>query len=327
MKKLTLALLSIALLALITLGAKTCTKIPQTPTVSTKQESPTPQVATITQLRNALLDPRGNPTKQLLDLLAFLHIQHDGTLESIVQATQKEWLRQAGKERWQVEEKYAELHEQLMPYLEKVITLQEIKPLQKQYDYAVILGATVSRIRMRLAYLADLWHSGLRVNNIVFLTGQRPLDPEQEKPENLLNANNGILPFKKDWQAPKQLPTMETDMAKLVYDQANLPENLRVIPVEFIDAPAQKTQPGAMRRPNTLDTINSWLKTNPKPGFCLCVSTQPHIGYQDAVMRTYMPAAFQLETVGPAAWSSVHNVIILDALARWLYQEQHNRQK
>jgi hypothetical protein len=280
---------------------------------------------TTQSLRSALFDAQGNPAPALLDLLAFLHVQHDGTLDSIVAATQKEWLRQAGKERWQVEEKYPELRNQLMPYFEKVITLQEIKPLHDHYDYGIVLGAMVSRVRMRFAYLIDLWRAGVRVDKIVFFTGQRKLDPEQESSQILLDANNGFLPFKKDWHLTTPLPTIEIEMAKLVYEQADIPADMQKIPVQFADAPSQIMPDGTIRRPNRIDTINAWLAANPTPGSCLCISTQPHIGYEDAALRTSMPATFSIETVGPAARPTVRNVEILDALTRWLYQEQQMR--
>lgn len=318
MKKLHV-LLSITLLALITIGAKTCSKIPQAPTTNIALAT------TQNTISYKLLDSDNKPTKELLDLLSFMKIPHDGTLDSIVAATQKAWLRQAGKERWQVEEKYTNLTKELTPFFEKVSVLQEIRPRHQHYDYAVILGATLSGVRMRLAYLADLWRAGLRVNSIIFLVGQRPLDPEQESPKLLLDTQNGLLPFKKDWKMTTVLPTMETDMAKFVYEQADLPNDLRKIPVEFIDTPSQKTAQGTMRRPNTPDTIKTWIKTNPKSGSCLCISTQPHIGYQDAVIRTYLPKTFLCEVVGPAAKSDTKNVEILDALARWLYQENQDK--
>ena len=38
----------------------------------------------------------------LVKLLAFMEVKHEGTLSSIVQGTQKSWLRLATKERWEI---------------------------------------------------------------------------------------------------------------------------------------------------------------------------------------------------------------------------------
>src|SRR5262245_36326576 len=54
-----------------------------------------------------LFDAQGNPQQFLLDILHELNIEHDGTIASIVTATQKEWLRKPGSERWHIEEQYA----------------------------------------------------------------------------------------------------------------------------------------------------------------------------------------------------------------------------
>lgn len=51
-----------------------------------------------------LLNAQSKPTPALQSLLQLMNVEHDGSLASIVEKTQKEWLRAAGKERWQIEE-------------------------------------------------------------------------------------------------------------------------------------------------------------------------------------------------------------------------------
>ncbi len=50
------------------------------------------------------------------------------------------------------------------------------KPFYKMYDKALILGATTSRMQTRLDYLKQLWEDGIRFNELVWLTSDRPLD-------------------------------------------------------------------------------------------------------------------------------------------------------
>jgi hypothetical protein len=83
-----------------------------------------------------------------------------------------------------------------------------------------------------------------------------------------------------------------------------------------------------MRRATTGDTIIDWLATSPAHGDCLFISNQPYVGYQDSVMRTYIPHSFgSLETCGPQASNTTRNSDILDDLARFLYQEKIRREK
>ena len=48
------------------------------------------------------INNQNKPSPELLELLSLLNVAHDGTLESIVKETQKNWLRSPGKERWKV---------------------------------------------------------------------------------------------------------------------------------------------------------------------------------------------------------------------------------
>ena len=64
-----------------------------------------------------ILDAHNSPSAPLLQLLKITNIQHNGTLEDIVQATQKAWLRPAGKERWEMTETFADKRSIILPIL------------------------------------------------------------------------------------------------------------------------------------------------------------------------------------------------------------------
>ncbi len=277
-----------------------------------------------------ILDSKSNPSPQLLDLLTATDVKHDGTLTGIVRATQFSqneggWLRTLGKERWEVKEVFSEKREQLMAILDKLGVIQEIEPTDICYDYAVILGATVHRVRSRLQHLVELWKKGVRFGSIVVLTGQRLLDPGLESPKELLNKNNTMFPFKHGWQSTGDLPTAEAGMTKLVFEQSPLPAEWDNLSITFIDTPKQQTLDGKLRRPNTQESIMHWLKTNPKAGSILAISNQPYVHYQDSAFRCFLPDTFSLETVGKAVSSKERTSSLLDNMARWLYQENKKR--
>lgn len=266
----------------------------------------------------------GTLSQPLSELLKLDGIEHDGTLETIVKETQKKWLRPAGLERFQVSDVRADKSEIFMPLLAKIGLVDEVYPSQTSYDYCLILGATVSTVRIRIAYAVKLWNEGIRFKNLVFLSGARTLDPVLEKASVLCDTQQKVLPIRSDWKwNEQQTPVTETDMMKLVYDQAELPDSFRTIPLTVVDAPQQMGVNGVMRRPNTGDTIVAWLANNPTPGTCLVMSTQPFVGYQDTVVRTELPSTFLVETVGRGDDEDSGSVLVyLDSLARWLYQEQ-----
>lgn len=272
----------------------------------------------------SILDNQGNPSETLLVLLDELNVKHDGTLKSIVEVTQKEWLRASGKERWDMQEKYQDKREVLFSYFKKLGLIDQIKPRSKKYDYALMLGATLPRVRDRLSYLANLWDDGVRFNKIIFLGGQRPLEDKFENKEKLLDTNNPYLPFASNWSLNGELPKTETEMMKFVFDQSNLPEEMKKLDIVFVDAPMKQKEDGSLKRPTTEDTILDWLKTNPRRGSCIAISNQPYVSYQDSILKTHLSKEFYLETVGKALDNNSDRMtMILDNLARYLYQEKY----
>ena len=269
-----------------------------------------------------LIDNQGNFSPALLELLDFLEIDHNNTLKSIVDATQKAWLRQKGKERWEMEETFPEKRKELINLFHQLGSIKAVKPQKKLYDYVLFFGASFPAFKQRLNFLFKLWNDDIRFNTIVFLGAQRPLDPQLESPEKMLNTTTNNFPYKKEWELKTEMPQTEIDMMKLVFDQAKLPQGFELVNLVFVDTPMQKTDSGQPRRPITVDTINKWLKTYPKPGSLLVISSQPHVGYQDTVARTVLPSHFSIETVGAAAGPGLKTAVYLDNLARWLYQTQ-----
>jgi hypothetical protein len=276
-------------------------------------------------LHTNLITPDKKPTPGLLALLSICNIQHDGSLATIITATQKEqpegFLRPKDKERWQVTSYLTAKEDKIRAQCLTLSMIKEIKPLDYNYEYLLLFGGTLEGVRTRVAFLSKLWHRGVRFKKIIVLTGQRLLDPVIESPQELTNAHNLILSIKPNWQL-KNSPTTETDMIRMVFEQSIVPAAWQSMPIEFIDTPMQKRD-GWFVRPNTTDTIQHWLTTHPIPGSLLAISEQPSIGYQDALLQRFLPASFTIETVGSAASKSrTKPEILIGTVGWWLYNAQ-----
>jgi hypothetical protein len=229
----------------------------------------------------------------LLQLLKVMEVSNDGTLPSIIEATQKTWIRPAGKEIWHIENNLSETQAKaVMQYCSKNRFFIEIMPTQKSYDYAVILGATVATMKKRIGFLEKTFKSGVQVKQVVLLSGARPLDLKIETaPEGFQTEGEALASLWKAHPLSKQVPWAQFDC-----------------PME------------GMRRPNTADTFNLWLASKPKAGSCIMISNQPYCLYQQLVAEAIVPKEFTFETVGAASDPSKANpASMLDTVARCLY--------
>jgi hypothetical protein len=244
-------------------------------------------------------DHKVDPTA-LSKLGLALNIPQDA---DIISETQKRWLRKPGQERWELAELPPEQRLFVLNWAEEQGLFAPWKPACEKYDKALILGATTSHMQIRLDYLKELWLQGTRFNEIVWLTGDRPLD---KRVDGLIDRCNN-----------------ESEAAHILWEEAHLPVEMRNLSAVFIAVP-MKIEGSSSKRPNTEDTIIAWLKTNPQPCTALFVSDQPFCGYQFAVIKTCLPASFQFDLVGQGVDSTSHPAaaaIILDSVARWIYQE------
>jgi hypothetical protein len=230
----------------------------------------------------------------LLDLLTLMNVPHNGTHESIVAETQARWIRPAGKERWEIPD-LPEKKEKIIEYADQLGFIRERLPSKQRYNYGIVMGATVFRMQKRLHFLIELWKKGIRVEKLVFLTGERPLDPLVESLTDVCKT--------------------ESQAAHYIWEHAEVPLKMRALPITFIDVPMK----GSVR-PSTGDTVGAWIKTGPAPGSCLLISNQPYCLYQDAAARKLFPQPFDIETVGEeASLKSLNAAVVLDTIARYLY--------
>lgn len=271
-----------------------------------------------------LLNKENEPSSALLHLLEILEIKHDGSLKNIVELTQKNWLRPAGKERWEIQEINVKNKQEVLFLIEKLGCINEIGVKNKNtyFDDIIILSSnTFIENRLRFAYFIKLLRQDIKFRNLIFLGGENKI---KYKKEDLLKADN-IINIKEEWFFDGNFPDTETELLKFIFNQAELPlDFLNNINVIFIDTPMQKNDDGSVRRPNTKDQIELWLKSVNvlKPRQCIFISNNPYIGYQNSVAKSYLPTEFYIETVGPAAFKDEKISVYLDTLARWLYQEE-----
>ena len=245
-------------------------------------------------IQNRKIDP-----KALSELATTLGIPEDA---NFIQETQNRWLRK-NQERWELSELSSDHKKFVIDWAIREGLFASWKPLLKTYDKALILGATTSRMQMRLDYLKELWEEGVRFKEIVWLTGDRPLNPLAD---NLLDRASN-----------------ESQAAHVIWEETALPKEMSNLSASFIAVP-MKIEGASLKRPNTEDTILEWLKVSSEPCTALFVSDQPFCGYQFAVINTCLPDTIQFDLVGQGVDPNSHPsaaAITLDSIARWIYQE------
>lgn len=243
----------------------------------------------------------------LRELLAYLQVKNDGTLSSMVQATQQAWVRPANKELWQLDDLPEAQRAVVLNYAQRLGFIDEVKPVGTHYEFSLVLGGTINGMRNRIEYLRQQWEQGTRFRHLVFLVSERPLDPTIETEA-------------KEWGT-------EGEAARQLWAQATLPTDLRNVDTTFIVTPLQHDAQGGIRRPSRADTLTAWKATNPVPGSCLLISSQPFVSFDQAIARNILSKDFFIETVGAAASTkNLKATVVLDTIARWLYAvEQQSR--
>lgn len=239
---------------------------------------------------------------QIIRLLEVCGVKHDGTPSSIVAATQKAWLRQPGKERWEMEEKDfgAEKNQIIRDLAETLGFIREIPPKDRKYHYCLLHGCVLPQFQTEVNYAAKLWDRGVSFDKVVFLGGDRRLDPKADR-----------IPHKHAFKT-------SLEGLRFVYEMTPLPDSMRALPLLIVNAP----NPPGQLRPTTGDTIRAFLGLGDRPDSCLFVSRQPFVLYQDSVARSLMPPNCHLETVGPGLVKETAPIaIILDTIARYLFQQ------
>ena len=271
------------------------------------------------------------PSDELINTLSLLldelSVPHERTLDSIADAAQR-WRRKPHQERWEVSDLNIDqkTRKTVLALLEKIGLINELKPDSNHFDYALAMGATVPRMESRLKQLVKQWQEGVRFDQIVFLVSQRPIVAGADKIDAFVARLIGKESSVKARMDAR--PLTETEGARMVFEVTPMPDEMRELPIVFIDTP-RRWQQDHWQRANTRDTLKQWmqdyvpLKGKSMGGKALVVSDQPHALYQHEVVRQELPEQFETEVTGERAMDQTRLIIVLDAMALWL----HNLQK
>jgi hypothetical protein len=254
---------------------------------------------------NRLIDADGKPRVKLIQVLKLAGLPDgDKTLLQIHTWAQKTLLRKG--EIWdQQTVQFETLKARVKPLLQELGFLDAPSAHFLNYDGALIHGATLPAVRLRFDYLVKEWQRGVRFDALVFLGGERAL----------LATERDTL----QKEGHSNLPKTEIEMMRLVWESAQIPEEMRSHFREgknnlyFVSAPMNATA-----RPTTEDTIRFWLQQAPKDGRYLCVSNAPYTIRQDISIRR-LGKGHQFDTIGPNG-KELQVALYLDEVARCLDQ-------
>lgn len=250
-------------------------------------------------------------TQPIRRILYTLGIACDYDLKSVVEITQKKWLRK--NERWQAEE-VDKKKTDFIYQLKEAGMVDQILPRKKEYDYCLVLGALYPSFVSRLQYLIDKWEKGVRFKTLVFLGNERLLDYEREKSLLLKSSNKKIRE-----KVQLKLPQNEIEMMKFVFENENIPQQMKMVDILFINSPMEL----GLSFSSGVDSVIKWREEKkPSPGSCLVVSNQPFVGYQESIVRSVLGRDFAIEAIGERAADDTKISIYLDTIARWLQQEE-----
>lgn len=272
-----------------------------------------------------LFDENFKPRVKLLELLTLTGMQmpdpSELTITQINQWAQNNLLRRG--ERWEEQTiKFEELKPRIKPLLIDLGFVNATSAHIHHYQGAIVHGALLPRVRLRLSYLVEQWEQGVRFSHLYFFSGERRLEEQHENRQTLMHPEGSPLKIRKDWNEPSTLPATECEMAQLVWDQSELPEDMREqVTIHFINAPMKK-DPKSERliRPTTDDTVEEWVKSAPPEGCYLAVTNAPYINRQDLVVRTIAPDEYCFDTIGSGAGEQEKMAIFLDEVARLIFQ-------
>lgn len=207
-----------------------------------------------------------------------------------------QYVRKTGSERWEMKELPEEKKEIVFDWAAKHGMYAACVPALDHYDKALIFGSTKLGMKVRFDHLIKLWQQGVRFDEVVWLTG----DCVHNAPEGTHN---------------------ETEAAHELWEEATLPEGMKGLPVVFVATPMKPDG----KRPNTTDTIVTWLKRVEKSCTALFISNQPFCGYQFAALKSQLPETIDFDIAGPGTQAAQHPAaaaITLDTIARWNWVEK-----
>lgn len=270
--------------------------------------------------KERLFDAQGRPRIKLLELLKLLGMPEQfNSCEQINQWAQAHLLRHG--ERWDQQQDFEFLRFELAPLLAELGFLDAPAPHFDTYQGALVYGALLLSIRRSIHYLVEQWKQGVRFSQLYFLCGERTLR-EVENIQQLYLEGEQLSPVKKG-PPLSAFPTTECEVARLIWEMTEVPEEMRDLPVSFVNGAKQPDSARATRN----ETVKAWLELAPEEGTYLAIAHAPYHHRQDLVVRELAPT-YQFETVGYKASENMELALILDEVARAIFQiNQMNHSK
>lgn len=222
-------------------------------------------------------------------------------------------LARAIKQRLDQNPNYAGKRAKLIPILRKLGFIDEVRLCKKSYDYVLFRSADYQEMKERLLFLANLWDTGVRFKQVVFLLDtQHPL-PFNEK--DLVLKETGV-------SALNQVQAIQA-----LYKTSAVTAKWSDTPVSyFCPEPLISFLPMA---DGAADLVLWFMLSKPAAGSSiLLVSSQPDVPYDDAILRrcSWVKASFETDTIGRGAAEDISIARILASLSRFLWQEDpHTR--
>lgn len=265
-----------------------------------------------------LFDVDNRPVEQFASFLADIQVP-GRNLAEIDSALQARFFQKKSDgspaERWELNEVQVNCPpEKIREHLANCGFINETRPSKKYYDYAAWPGALVTRAVVRHYDLVFAWYGQyVSWQETIVFGGKRPLQQAKENYEACrleMRLDQWDSEASAAWE--KLNPQTELDMMRWIWERDSHflrfrhgeLDNMYDRPVNFVDAPMKPPpkEGGQPVRPTTEDTVNEWLKSNPRLGLVLLSSGAPYgMAMDEAFWMLLGPHGFTVETFGHAA--------------------------
>lgn len=243
--------------------------------------------------------------RELAQVTGITDIPYD--LPTFVTVTQQHWLRGAC-ERWDVDpEKWIDRKSQIEVILEKIGVLKPSVPSQLiECDYLLVHGTEAQPFASRLKFAASLLRDQLvNPRKVIVLTGNRALIPREHD-------------YMRSLGAKLRSEAHEFNIACLLCEQDAYKASIGMRSMKIVLARPEAEE----KRATTVSTLRRWFNYESfEKGRVVAISSVPFIPYQDATLRLVLPLKVQTMTLGTYEDEPESLATCLDAVARWLYQE------
>lgn len=268
-------------------------------------------------ITSSLISDHGDPTPALQVFLKEMNMQAQAFSE-ILWKTQAEWVAirqgEGGIERRDlVDGAYEERKkESVLNFAQDLQLFSPFSPSESHYKYALCLGAFATTAKERLDGLIDLWRGGVHFEELIFLGGERSLQKEAGRGDDLTSLGLTLDGCHDETDMLKALwnsvqPTLPLDMARCLEGH-----------VTFVHA-----EKGERARPSTADTLKTWLNEFlPQPGPCLMMSSRGFVHYQYLIGKRVLGPNFPINAVSPPKEADRTMTVkeALDTIAKCIYE-------